>query len=171
MGLFSRKKAKPEEPVKAPEPKVVTHKVAGTSYRQDAIRSLGKKNPDYALSKRRMFKRWPYGVTVYEYNFQPKKAKLVPEPDNPYDPNAIKVMIDGVHVGYIKAGSCAHILRLISEKRIAKIEPHIIGGKYKELYSEDIDAQRLADFELEEDETTIGVRLDITELPAAEKKK
>lgn len=171
MGLFSRKKAKPAEPVKAPEAKVVTHKVAGTSYRQDDIRSLGKKNPDYALDKRRMLKRWPDGVTVYEYTFQPKKVKLVPEPNNPYDPNAIKVMIDGVHVGYIKAGSCAHILRLISEKRIAKIEPQIIGGRYKELYSYEPDARRPADFELGEEETNIGVRLDITELPASEKKK
>ena len=175
MGIFSRlfspKNEKPAEMVKAPEAKVVTHKVAGTSYRQDAIRAMGKKNPDYSLDKRGLLKRWPDGVTVYEYNFHPKKAELIPEPENPEDPKAIKALVDGVHVGYIKAGSCAHIHRLIRENRIVKIEPQIIGGKYKAVYSYDIEARHSTDFEFEKGENTIGVRLDITELPTAEKKK
>ena len=171
MGLFSRKKEKSSEAAKTPEAKVVTYQVSGTSYRQDAIQSLGKKNPDYALDKKRMLKRWHDGVTVYEYNFQPKKAKLVPELDNPKDPNAIKVMIDGVHVGYIKAGSCTHIHRLVRENRIVKIEPRIIGGNYKSVFSYDPEAKRASDFEFEQGEKAFGVRLDITELFVAERKK
>lgn len=160
--LFSRKQEEPPKQVapakapstKAPSPKMVSHKVAGTSYRQEALQTMGEKNPDYNLTKKELLKRWPEGVTVYEYNFHPQKAELVPEPDNPHDPKAIKVLVDGVHVGYIKAGSCAHIHKLLRENRIQSIVPKIIGGKYKMVYEY-----------VEKGEDTIGVRLDITELP------
>lgn len=160
--LFSRKQAEPQKqvaPAKEPSPKptgpkTVSHKVAGTSYRQEALLAMGEKNPDYNLTKKELLKRWPEGVTVYEYNFHPQKAELVPEPDNPHDPKAIKVLVDGVHVGYIKAGSCAHIHKLLRENRIQSIVPRIIGGKYKMIYEY-----------VDKGEDTIGVRLDITELP------
>lgn len=171
MGFFSRLFSRKAEPVKAPGAKVVSHGVVGTSYRQEAILAMGKINPDYKLDKRGLVKRWPDGVTVYEYTFSPKKAELVPEPENPHDPKAIKVLVDGVHVGYIKAGSCAHIHKLIRENRIQKIVPRIIGGKYKELYSHDADPESSADFELDKGSSPFGVRLEITELPAPEKGK
>ena len=34
---------------------------------------------------------------------------------------SIKVVIDGEHIGHIKAGSCAHLLKVIREGRIHKI--------------------------------------------------
>ncbi len=177
MGLFSRlfsrkqeEPPKPAEPVSTPSakpsgPKTVRHTVASTSRYQEALLAMGMKNPDYSLNKRELFKRWPDGVTVYEYKFNPKKAELVPDPENPYNPKAIKVLIDGVKIGYIKDGSCAHIHKLLRENRILKIEPQIVGGKSKALYSLDADARRVEDYEFEKDETTIGVRLEITELP------
>lgn len=170
MGILSHifgKKApepvKPAAPKKAPTRK--THKVAGTSYRQDAIRAMGEKNPDFALTKRDLFKRG-LDAPVYEYTFNPTKAELIPEPENPHDPNAIKVLVDGVHVGYIKAGSCAHILKLLQEDRIERITPTIFGGKYKHLCTYDADAKRLEDYDLEKDESPFGVSLQITEKKA-----
>ena len=151
--LFSRVQAQPAEPGYSPDVKVVSHKVAGTSFRQEAIKAMGEKNPDFDLTKRELLKLWPDGVTVYEYVFDPQRVDLVPEPENPEDPNALKVVLDGVHVGYIKAGSCAHIRRLIREGRIEQIEPRIIGGKYKAVY----------DY-VDKGETPFGVRLDITEI-------
>ena len=44
--------------------------------------------------------------------------QLVPEPENLYDSNAIKVLIDNYHIGYIKSGSCTHVLQLIKNDRI-----------------------------------------------------
>lgn len=43
---------------------------------------------------------------------------MIEEPDNPEDPNAIKVVMDGEPIGYIKAGSCARVKKLIREERI-----------------------------------------------------
>ena len=105
-------------------------------------------------------------MTVYEYTFDPQRVDLIPEPENPKDPKAIKVLVDGVHVGYIKAGSCAHIHRLIRENRIESIEPRILGGKYKAVFSYDASARKAEDFELEKGTSPLCVRLDITELPA-----
>lgn len=180
MGLFSRLFAKKQaepikiveikpsvvEPVAAPSTKKVSHSVAGTSYRQKELQAMGGINPDYALDKRGILKRWPGGATVYEYTFAPKQAELVPEPENPHDPKAIKVLVDGVHVGYIKAGSCAHIHKLLRENRIQKITPRILGGKYKALYSYQVDARRSEEFEFDKGEEPFGVRLEITEILA-----
>ena len=167
--LFSHKQAEPQKPAEPVReltgPKTVTHKVAGTSYRQKELLAMGEKNPEYALTKRELLKRYPEGVTVYEYEFHSQKAELVPEPDNPHDPKAIKVLVDGVHIGYIKAGSCAHIHKLLRENRIQRIVPKIIGGKYKALYSYEVGAKRSEDFELEKGDGPFAVRLEITELP------
>jgi len=46
------------------------------------------------------------GVTFHNVNFasikKSSKVQIIPEPTNPYDKNALKVVIDGTHVGYIK---------------------------------------------------------------------
>lgn len=174
MGFFSRlrsSKAEPAAPVQAQDTKLVSHGVAGTNYHQKELQAMGKINPDYALDKRGLLKRWPAGVTVYEYTFSPKKAELVPEPENPKDPKAIKVLVDGVHVGYIKAGSCAHIHKLLRENRIQSITPQIMGGKYKAVYSYEVGAKRSEDFEFEKGTSPLCVRLDIVELLPQEKSK
>lgn len=163
--LFGKKEQAPAKTQpQVGEVKTVRHKVAGTSFRQAEIKAMGKKNPDYALTKAELFKR---GLTeVYEYTFWPVKAQLVPEPENPHDPNAIKVLVDGVHVGYIKAGSCAHVRKLLQENRIEKIVPQIVGGKSKSLVTYDADAKRLDDYTLERDDSPFGVHLNITEKKA-----
>ena len=171
MGIFSRLFAKKEQPIEpdptpAPNTRKVSHGIVGTSYREDAIWLLGKKNPDFELDKRGILKRWPQGETVYEYTFGQLKAELVPEPENPHDPKAIKVLIEGVHVGYIKAGSCARVHKLIRENRIQKIEPRIFGGKYKAVFSLDADPRSSADFEFEKGTQPLCIRLEITELLA-----
>lgn len=162
MGILSAifgKKA--PAPAPAVEEKVVRHSVAGTSFHQAEIKAMGEKNPDFALTKAEMFKRGR--MEVYEYTFSPKKAELVPEPDNPHDPKAIKVLVDGVHVGYIKSGSCAHVHKLIREGRIEKIVPQIVGGKSKYLSTYDAAAKHLNDYTLERCDSSFGVQLSITE--------
>ena len=163
--IFGKKEQAPVEPPAANKPteekKPARHKVAGTSFRQAAIKALGTKNPDYALTKAEMFKRGL--MEVYEYTFNPQTAELIPEPENPEDPNAIKVLVDGVHVGYIKSGSCARIHKLIREGRIEKIEPQIVGGKSKYLCTYDASAKSLSDYTLERSDASFGVNITIRE--------
>ena len=109
------------------------HRVAGISLRTEEVMTLAVENPDYKKTKKQLLAAGLTDRTIYEYNFRPAKAELVPEPDNPHDPKAIKVIADGQHIGYIKSGSCAHIHNLLKDNRIVSANCQISGGRYKSL--------------------------------------
>lgn len=75
-----------------------------------------------------------YGLKVFKYqdlNFF--NIELVPEVDNKYDPNAIKVLIFNNHVGYVPATVAKTIRRYFDNKKYDfVIEGEIKGGPYKE---------------------------------------
>lgn len=107
------------------------HKVAGVSYHVGALLPLGTSNPDFGLTKKQMVAEGLTDERVYRTDFGLYPGELIPEPDNPADPKAIKVMARGVHIGYIKKGSCAHIHKLLREDRIEAVSCDIGGGAYK----------------------------------------
>lgn len=149
-------------------PNVKTYKVAGMSHYMDAILSLADENDDYSLSKRELVENDLVDQRIWQYEFYPIKTELVPEPDNPHDPNAIKVMVDGVQVGHIKRGSCAHLLKVINEGRLGRIGCMIGGGPYKYVYEDykddDWSADPKAVYTLEKDKVEYFVHLRIEEL-------
>jgi len=62
------------------------------------------------------------------------EAVLEPEPDNPYDPNAIRVLVDGNLIGYLSREDAAAyrpgLLRLMEESPTGRValEAQIVGG-------------------------------------------
>lgn len=112
------------------------HHVTGTSHYLDNILSLGFENDDYTMKKSEILENYFDGDKIYQIIFNPVQVELLEEPENPYDANAIKVIIDGQLVGYIKKGSCSHIKNLIHTDCIKKISADIHGGKYKQVYEE-----------------------------------
>lgn len=145
--------------------KTERHHVAGTSFRQEAIESLGDENPIYELTKEELLNEGYEDEKIYYYTFLPMHVSLEEEPENPNDPNAIKVIVDGVHVGYIKKGSCSHIKKLLRSGNIQRVEAEIYGGKYKYLYCEyDEDKDKdVYDIEKDEDPYRVTVELKIEE--------
>ena len=111
--------------------------VAGTHYRQDDIEELMDDNPEYGYTKKEIKENALEDTRLYKYNIAVINADLVPEPDNPHDPNAIKVMADGVLVGYVPAAETETVRQLTSEKEIVKIQCSIYGGEYKFLSYDD----------------------------------
>lgn len=156
---FSQK-VEPHKPTEFSQ-KVETHRVAGTSFHQDAIKAMGMKNPDFEMTKRGFQYEGLIDKRVYEYDFVNRDVELQPEPDNPHDPKAIKVVVDGRHVGYIKAGSCAHIHKLLAAGRLMRVTGFIGGGKSKTLYWDD----NLNQYELSEDEIPFYVHLTVVIAP------
>lgn len=62
---------------------------------------------------------------------------LVPEPDNAYDPNAIKVLWNGVHLGYIPKSETETVRTFkLTEMRVVEVEP---SRKWDEVYIENIE--------------------------------
>lgn len=119
------------KPRKPADPLKKTYRVAGISFRTDAVLSLATENPDYKLTKTQLIRA--NVPTAYQYLFNVRTTELVPEPDNPADPHAIKVIMDGAHIGYIKAGNCTHILNLMRDDKIESITGKLYGGPSKQL--------------------------------------
>lgn len=139
-----------------------TYRVAGARHYATAIESLAQTNPQYSMSKKELLSAGLAEKEIYKFLFAPKQVEVVPEPDNTYDPNAIKVMIDGAHVGYIKAGSCAHLLKVIKGNRIEQIRCKIGGGPYK-CYTDTSGIDEKPCFELDEGSSPYWATLYITE--------
>lgn len=144
-----------------------TYKVSGTSFRKENILSLSTENPYYDYTKRELIDEDMTDERIYQYDFFTARTELVPEPNNQHDPDAVKVIVDGVHIGYIKTGETKHVLNAINSKHIKRIYCQIYGGKYKYLTLSDdymYDKEpKSSDYELEKHETEFGAKLTIEE--------
>ena len=150
---------KPAERVK------YTFKVAGTSYRTDAIEDMLNEDCDYGESKSYLKENYIDGDRIWKYLPEYRDdVALVDEPENEYDPNAIRVEVGGIHIGYVKKGSTSRVRNLLKKDDV-RVKIDIGGGPYKELY-EDEDGK----IQIERDEIEFYAKLEITvpgELPSA----
>lgn len=86
--------------------------VAGVSHYSDSImKDIAYENDDYSLSVKELSETYDVGDRVFEYSFDDCNASLVPEPTNEHDPNAVRVEVKGILIGYVKRGSCSQIGR------------------------------------------------------------
>lgn len=103
--------------------------VVGEYFRKGEISSLVSGNPLYNLSDANFVQKIEPGKHIYQFKYREAEAQLVPEPNNPHDANAIKVLIDDVHVGYIPSERCVELKKIM--KRIKSVNAHIHGGNHK----------------------------------------
>ena len=111
--------------------KTETFKLAGVRHYEDNIMSLLCVNGAFDFSDQEL-KDLYADEKVPE--FVPKtdlQVFLEEEPTNQYDPNAVKVLINGVHVGYIKAGSCTHAKNVMAAGIKKIFVKEIAIGRYK----------------------------------------
>ena len=121
------KKERAEQIQHTEEVDINEFKVAGYNYRQDELEQLFEmQNDDYLLTGKafaeEVFDR------VYEYLPEWKPARLIPEPDNEYDSNAIAIYVDDVKIGYVQKKDQLRVNELSS----GEIEVELYGGRYKE---------------------------------------
>ena len=143
---MSAKTEEPKEPAQTPKTDQHNFRLAGTTYREAAIKSLAKDGGGYTMTKSEIIEAGMDGERIYRYMWPTLQAELVPEPENPYDPNAIKVEVVGKHIGYIKRGQTKIVKRLIDSGRIEFINVYIDGGPYKIVTGDEDDG-----YELEKD--------------------
>lgn len=143
--------------------KCKTYKVAGVTHYVENIKSLGSENEDYSKSMRELIDEGMVDERIWKYEFYTRRALLQPEPDNPVDPNAIKVIVDCEHVGYIKSGSSSHVHKLLQNHAITGVVCTIGGGPYKCVCEEYDDEKDENVYVLEKDETNFFVHLEIYE--------
>ena len=128
------------EQAAAPEPekdpyKYYSFKVAGISfYEKDIIDTLAIENDDYDMTKKEIVDAYMTDEDIYKYIVQIDEIELDPEPDNPHDPNAIKVIADGVHIGYVPAKSTKKIRQLLEKH--PEVMCNVYGGPSKIVFEE-----------------------------------
>ena len=83
--------------------------VVGETYSEDAIRTL------YGARERRL--------TVEGEELTDVTAQLAPDPENPFDPNAVAVWAEGQHVGYLSREDAADYAGALRE--LADDEAHL----------------------------------------------
>ena len=142
------------------------HKVAGTSYHLDAIMELAEDNPDYDMTQREIIDAGMEEERIYQYTFPDSPVELVDDPDNEQDPNAIKVLVAGQHIGYIKRGSTGRIHKLQRSDRVLGITAEIYGGRYKVVRS--VEEYQTQHYEMDRDESNYGAAIELRIQPEPE---
>lgn len=108
--------------------------VTGMAYYTDNLLSLTEEDSDYLLKGKEFIEEYEGQGVVNRNWFNPKlntQVKLIPEPSNPHDPNAVRVEVAGVKIGYIKAGSCSQVKNLLAEgARVELSEIHYGPAKW-----------------------------------------
>lgn len=144
MGLFSkRKKEKKIKPIiEVPKRPLLEYsfKVAGVPNYKKAIKALAEyhENDWYTTSTKEIREAGMDDERIYQYDFNICKVDFVDEPDNPYDKNAIKIIFDDEHIGYVPKTKCTTVKNILS-KEIKSVYGELYGGKYKYVSSDGTD--------------------------------
>lgn len=117
-------------------------RVAGVYYREKDIYEIMDENDDYHLGKKAIIEADMVGDTIYKYEIASLDAELIPEPDNEYDPNAIKVVVMGVMIGYVPKEKTKKVKTLLESGTVVFIACDIYGGPYKVLEDEEESIER-----------------------------
>lgn len=133
MGLFDflKKPAPPKNQTITGNLITETYSVAGVQYYRDDIHKLAVRNELWKKQTSLLLKDGKSGKRIFRYNFINKPVKLIPEPKNPHDKNAVIVQIAGEKVGYIPAESALHVKAILSKHDVKYISSFIGGGQYK----------------------------------------
>lgn len=108
----------------------------GVQYYLDNIGKLACKNPDWSITAKQAVSRGKAGEKIYRYYYINKPVKLIPEPKNPHDKNAVMVVIAGEKVGYISREDNVRVKSILKRCEVKYISGFIGGGAYK-IASED----------------------------------
>ena len=133
-------------PVAAPKPegKKIHMRVHGTSYHEEEIQTLLIYTDEYSAKELKDLYD-DYELIQFDH-FKDDEVTLVPEPDNQYDPNAVKVIVCGRFVGYIAKNYCATCKRRLEAGKITRIEVEIIGGNCAKIYPTDAGGRHVERF-------------------------
>lgn len=113
------------------ELKEIQLQVVGVYYRMENVKKLYCPNPDYKKRAKSIANSDLVNKKIYQYTYVNKPVKLVPEPKNEHDKNAIAVYIAGEHVGYISRDENIKINKILKSNEVKFISSFISGGPYK----------------------------------------
>lgn len=133
-------------------------KVAGISFRQKYLEEILLENDEYDMSKSELIDLGMIDEPIYKYTDIIGDVTLMPEADNEYDPNAIKVCIGDVHVGYVPSEKTKRVRKILDAENLS-LSCDVVGGPYK-IIREDYDDDRDKEvYYLEKNNLNIGLEV------------
>lgn len=126
--------------------------LVGVSYYHANIKKLANTNPQWNLSAAQILANGKADRKVYRNNYVNMPVKLIPEPKNPHDKNAVAVHFAGELVGYISREQNLHVLDILKRHEIKYISGFIGGGEYKVVSAS-------GDVAISEDAHSVNVRI------------
>lgn len=127
---------------------------------------LAEDNPDYDMTQREIVDAGMEEQRIYQYTFPDSPVELVDDSDNEQDPNAIKVLVAGQHIGYIKRGSTGRIHKLQRSDRVLGVTAEIYGGRYKIVRC--VEEYQMQHYEMDRDESNYGAAIELRIQPEPE---
>ena len=118
--------------------------VTGTKHYEENILKLMVENPDFKLGPKALKEQYDDADVIPKLIPGYIQVFLEPEPDNQYDPNAVKVLMNGLLVGYVKKESCSQVKELLNKKDFKAEVKSIQIGKFKQINRKSIDIENFA---------------------------
>lgn len=123
--------ARPAQPEKSKTLQKEHFYVAGVYHHKTALKALAKANPDWRKSGKTLVAEGKAGEEIYHYLYADRPVKLVFEPNNAYDPHAIKVLVAGEHIGYVPEDENLHIGDILRRHDVKYLYARFHGGEVK----------------------------------------
>ncbi len=117
-------------------------KVKGISYRQEAFSDLCQELiresddiPYLGYTSKEIKEELIFEERFYKYvPFEIPDVEFIPEFDNKFDPNAVKIVVRGYHLGYVTKSKSRKVLRLTTDSNNEVIKnAEIYSGDYKDI--------------------------------------
>ena len=126
--------------------------VTGYNHYQDRLRSLlTEENFYYTLSKAELFSI-DYADDVdpdekiYRYEIAECSLRIQHDPVNAYDPAALKVFANGVHIGYVPSAEFYTLKRIAAQPNL-RMRVDVYGGPYKVLEEKEPGADWMCEYD------------------------
>ena len=113
--------------------------IAGINYKTKELAKISIETPDWNLPDDELLKKYGNSTTIYKHTHILTPVKLIPEPKNQHDPNAIKVVVAGQHIGYVPADHTAVVRRKMNENNgYYNAECFIADAEWKRIYRNEV---------------------------------
>lgn len=114
---------------------IISFDGVGMPYYEDNLAKIAEVNDDYRLTKASIEKEFGEDEPVYQYTYD-GFYKLVPEPENPHDPNAISIRLDDIKIGYIAKTDTQKVRELMDKGLYYRV--FVSGGHCKLIEDEEL---------------------------------
>ena len=136
MGLFFKKKTKPESAYTPPVMNFVSNinkEYSVSGIETDAAAALAKKTEGFPFDYDTLKSIYDVGDTVYEYELHARKDRVSIKPEG----EIINVFVDGVKIGNISKKGSEEIQNIINQYEIKRLSLDLYFGSFQKIGKND----------------------------------